>query len=111
MAVLKLTIFQNNDQWIELSGLSDGLEPTTFFNAATVKATLRDSTNSVVSGINELTLTYVPASNGIYRGLVEDSFAAPLGGGYTLQINAIEGTAVGNWFNPVKIEIRKFITP
>lgn len=102
-----LILYQVNDQFIEVSGLVSSLDAADFFNAASVKATLRDSEGNVVTGIDNLTLSYVPSSNGIYRGQVPETVSPALGGGYVLQISATEGTATGNWFVKCKVKIRR----
>ena len=104
----KLTFYKLNDQLLEVSGLHDGLVPTTFFNAATVNATLYDRAGVVAdSALNNLTLSYVTASDGIYRGQIEQTFDPPASGGYSLVINATQGTTVAKWTISSDVKVRK----
>jgi hypothetical protein len=103
----KITLYQLNDQYLEIDGLADGLT-TTVINTAVVTATLKDSTGASVSGLTNLSLTYVASSSGVYRGLIEDTFNPAIGGGYTLYIDAVDGGVnKGHWEIPVVIKVRK----
>lgn len=91
----KITLYQNNDQFIEVDNLADGLTGTPF-NAATVTATLVDTNGlngakgATVTGF-PLTLTYVAASVGVYRGKVLFTTVATLKvGGYTMKFDALQ---------------------
>jgi hypothetical protein len=87
----RMVFTRKNDQFIEIDGLQD---PTsgTFFNGATVTATLIDQYLQPVPGCTAIVLNYLAGTNGNYRGLVEQTFNPPLGVGYTLQIT---GSAPG----------------
>jgi hypothetical protein len=108
VAVVKLTFYKINDQYIEIAGLEDGLAPGTFFNAATVVATLKDREGNVVPEVDGIVCSYVALSNGVYRGPVQESFDPTPGGGYQLFVTASQGGVVGNWTNPAVVEIRRF---
>ena len=101
----KVTIFIENDSYVEIV-IHDGLDEDTYFNAATVTATLKDRSGTVVTGINGLTLTYVLASNGMYRGIVQESFNPTLGGGYKLELVAIESGVQGKLVLPAEVKVR-----
>ena len=106
MAVpVKLFFRKANDQIVTLSGLKDSLTDA-FQNAALVTATLQDHLNAPVAGLSGLTLGYVAASNGDYRGQVEEVFDPAEGGGYKLVIDAVEGSLVGHWEVPVEVKTR-----
>lgn len=89
----RLVLYQSNDQTIEVDKIRDRLTGN-YLNAATVTATLYDSAGSAVTGLNALALAYVAASNGKYRGNVEDSFAPALGDDYEIHFNGQEGSTV-----------------
>lgn len=102
----RIILYQKNDQFIEIDGLKDGLAGT-FVNNATVTATLKDRSGVVVSEVNNLTLVYVAASNGKYRGLVEDTFNPTRGGGYTLVVEADQAGTKLHLEIPVEVRVRK----
>jgi len=103
MAVPKnITFYKKNDQIIELSGLKDGLTGA-YKASATVKATLKDSAGQSVTGITDLTMSYVSASSGIYRGIVTDAFDPQEGYNYLLIITAAESGA------DLRLEIPAFV--
>lgn len=84
---VQIELFKANDQIIEIFGLKDGLN-NGFINTAVCTATLKDSAGSSVTGITDLVLVYVAASDGIYRGIIQDTFDPPTGNNYTLHIDA-----------------------
>lgn len=101
-----ITLYKLNEQWLEISGLQDGISAA-YINDATVTATLYDSAGAAVTGINALALPYVAASNGIYRGLVPDSFDPAEGRGYRLVIAAVQGANNARWEIPASVEVRR----
>lgn len=110
----KLIFYQDNDQVVKITELHNGLDESEFFTSAIVTATLRDSAGNDVTGLIDLPLTYVPDPGddpnwveGTYQGLVEQTFAPPLGGGYILQITATQGSTVGNWFIKSSVKVRR----
>lgn len=90
-----LTFRLKNDEYIEWGPMIDGttgitlgdgtLVPVAYLNSLTGTATLVDSTGTPVTGLNGVSFTYLASSNGIYRCLVEQTFA-PAPGRYTLQV-------------------------
>jgi len=103
---LKVILFVDNDMFVEIDQLHDGLDVLTYFNAATVTATLKDRDGVVVTGVNGITLTYVAASNGTYRGAIQETFNPTLGGGYKLEIIAVQSGVQGKWVIPAEVKIR-----
>ena len=108
----KLLLVRLNDQFVEIDGLQDAVT-LAYYNNATVSATLVDQNNDAVPGLSALPMPYVSGSNGNYRGLVEQTFNPPLGGGYTLQITASviggsgpDGTTDGYWEIPTQVVAR-----
>jgi hypothetical protein len=86
------TIYQNNDQWIEIDGLQDPISGN-YLNAATVQATIVDKNNLLKEGagyqVAQVSLAYLTGSNGNYRGKLAQFVVATLPvGGYTLMIDA-----------------------
>jgi hypothetical protein len=102
----KVFLFIENDMFVEIDELHDGLDALTYFNAATVTATLKDRDSNVITGVNGITLTYVVASNGKYRGPIQETFNPTLGGGYKLEIVAVQGGVQGKWVIPAEVKIR-----
>lgn len=103
---VKVTLFIENDAFIEIDELHDGLVPATYFNAALVTATLKNRAGTVVDGVDGITLSYIAASNGKYRGAVQESFNPATGGGYKLEIVAIQAGVQGKWVLPAQVKIR-----
>jgi hypothetical protein len=103
----KLTIYKENDLFIQLSGLSNGLDPAEFYNAATVTATLKDRSGTNVTDLTNVTLSYVAASDGVYRGSIPDSFDSAVGGGYILYIDADQTGITGHWELAAEVKVRK----
>lgn len=94
----KITLNPNNDEVLELDGLSDII--TGFFqDTATVSATLYDQTGAPVPGATNISMAYIPGTNGNYRGIITSGSFSPnppgnLGNtisGYKLVITAIVG--------------------
>lgn len=102
----KLTLYKLNDQYIQIEGLVDGLNSASFFNAATVTATLKDRSGNIVTGVNAVTLSYVAATNGNYRGAIQETFDPTAGGGYTLYIDAVQSGVVGHWEIKTEVKVR-----
>jgi len=84
---IKLIPVRLNDQIIEIDGLQDAVTQA-YYSSATVTATLVDQSGDAVPGFSDIPMSYVGGSNGKYRGLIEQTFNAPLGTGYTLQVKA-----------------------
>ena len=90
-------IFINNDSLIELIGLKNSLTDS-YVNDATVTVTLYDSTGAEVSGISwPLTMAYVTASNGDYRGTLDKAVVLITGALYKAVITALDGINDGEW--------------
>jgi len=92
---VSLTFHLKNDEYIEWGPMVDGTTgitlgdgtavPVVYLNNLTGTATLVDSTGAHVTGLDGISFAYIAASNGIYRALVEQTFA-PNPGMYTLQV-------------------------
>ena len=95
-------LFRNNDYLVEITDLkNEALD--TFYNAATVSVTLKDSAGVTVTGVSwPVTLLYVDASDGVYRGVIDKAIAIVLGQFYTAEISAAEGGAEAFWEIPLQ---------
>jgi len=102
----KVTLFIENDMYVEIDELHDGLDDASYFNAATVTATLKDRDGDIVPEVNAITLSYVVASNGMYRGPIQETFNPTLGGGYKLEIVAVQSGIQGKWVIPAEVKVR-----
>lgn len=124
MAVPAQFVIDNtNNQVLEWGGLVDGISaiypPLTFINDATVTATLyqnrviNDPTQlgTVVASFGTsgvLTLAYVAASQGLYRGTLLSSFAIAAGANYVLVIDAANASGYqGHWEIPTQVTTRR----
>lgn len=107
MAVPKfITLYVLNDQYLEVDGLADAVSGV-FDPNATFTANLYDLTGAVVPTFTgPVTLNYVAASNGIYRGVVTNTFNPPIGGGYTMKLDAVDGTTKLHIEIPVVVLVR-----
>lgn len=93
MAQTVLTLYQNNTQFILLTGLQDqSVTPSVYVNNATLTATLFDSTGTPVTGLSNVAGAYVVGSNGNYTFPVTGATFDPAVGylGYTLVIDGTE---------------------
>jgi len=95
-----------NDNLIEIIGLKDASDDS-FQNSATVAANIFDKDGTLIVG--PITLAYIAASNGDYRGTIEDSETFILGALYTAKIDADAGLDLkAHWELPLRAENRKF---
>jgi hypothetical protein len=65
-----------------------------YVNDATVTFTLKDAAGSVVSGLANVSMPYVAASNGRYEGIIPSSAALALNALCTLEITTTSGSLV-----------------
>lgn len=77
------------------SGLYDN-NLRSFINDATVTFTLKDSSNSAVSGANGISMSYITGTSGVYEGTLEDGVSLTENSTYYLEITATaSGDRVG----------------
>jgi len=98
-------LYPGNTQVITITGLQD-LVTEQFLDAATVTATLYNEHGIADSVLNNITLSYVTASNGIYQGTVPSGFNAKLGGGYVLKVQAEQSGIVVLLTIPAEVRLR-----
>lgn len=101
-----IVLFPSNHQVVEVEGLRSGVDGS-FKNSAVVTATLKDPSGGTVAGVDGLTLSYVPESDGVYRGVISGGFDPPVGSGYVLYVNAVSGGENLHIELPTLIEIRR----
>jgi hypothetical protein len=92
-----MELYIDNDNYLELDGLKNGAT-SAYVNDAAVVCTLKDSSGNPVTGQTwPLTLAYVAASNGKYRGRLKYDLALTEGKTYTAHITATGGGLTANW--------------
>ena len=98
-------LFVGNDNLIELLGFRKAVD-SSYLNSATVTANLYEADKTtLVAG--PLTMTYVAASNGDYRGNIADTVSLTAGKQYHLEVSADGGTDLqGKWVGPIIAEDR-----
>jgi len=101
----KLVIDLKNDQYIELSAVANGLTAE-YINDAIATVTLYDRDGSVVPDVSALPLDYVAESDGVYRGLIPNTFNPARGGGYKLMVDVVSGEYKAHIEIPVEVKVR-----
>ena len=98
-------IYIGNDTVIEVTGLQNGIDDS-YLNAATVSAVINELDGTEV--VSSTTLSYVAASNGNYRGTVDQASISSLSEGtsYYVEITAAESGIDGFWRIPVVADYR-----
>ena len=90
-----VNFYDGNTQMLTLQGLASGGDDTTgplvYVDNANVTATLMDPNWFPVTGFNNLTMTYVPGSEGWYQCIIPSSLQALTKQRYTLVIDADTG--------------------
>ena len=90
-------IYISNDTQIDVTGLQNAAD-SSYLNAATVTATLKDSAGSEVSGVSwPLTLSYVASSDGNYSGTIDKAVSISEQVSYFLEITAAQGGIDAFW--------------
>jgi hypothetical protein len=111
--------YLGNNQYLEWGPVIDGTtefllgtttpNPSpTYLNALTGTVSILDPSGAAVPGANALVLSYVAASNGVYRALIQGATflpTTPLGQGYTVVIDL--SAPAGHWERPASIEKRR----
>lgn len=83
----KIVINPGNTQVLRIFGLQDSISGN-FLNAAVIEGSLQDDQGNVIPGCDQISFTYVPASNGDYDAVFGDATFMPgIGTGYTLIID------------------------
>lgn len=90
-----LILYQNNSQFIALTGLQDqSTDPATYINNAVLTATLYTGAGVAVTGAENMNGTYQTASNGNYRFAVDPATFDPEPAfDYVLIINGTYGAS------------------
>lgn len=99
--------YKGNDMVAEVYGLRDAATDA-YHNAATVQATLKDATSGTpLTGQTwPKTLSYVTGSNGVYRGVLEDTLVVTVGQTLTLEITVTSSSMTAFWQIPAIAQTR-----
>jgi hypothetical protein len=90
-----------NDTVVELQGLANGITGA-YVNDATVSVTITDLAGAATTGISlPVTMSYVAASDGIYRGVLDKALVLTGTLSYFAEITATNGDGLdGFWRVP-----------
>jgi hypothetical protein len=109
MSVAPKILYKKNSQSYRIVGLKDtSVSPSVYLNAATVTATLKDSSGASVAGFTDVSGLYTIGSNGIYDfPLDPELFDPSTGSGYVLIVSAVQNNK--RWYveAPIKIAVRR----
>lgn len=103
-----MKLYLGNDNVLTLDGLQNGITEA-YLNAATVSVTLVDADDAEVTGETwPLTMSYVAASNGVYRATLTDTLSGISAGDIvTAQVSANGGAGLqGYWEIPLTVAVR-----
>lgn len=102
---MKLLYFKA-DNLIELLGLRRADDETVFLNAATVTAQIKDTSGTNIGG--SITMAYVAASNGNYRGTIDDTIAVTEDTEVRAEVSANAGAGLqGFWNVPLHVVVQE----
>lgn len=101
-------LYYLNDNLIEVDGLKDSTLSGYADATADVKLTaIKAAAGNTVTGVSfPITLAYVSASNGKFRGVVDKALALTPEAKYTAFIDATYGTLDGHWEIPLTCKVR-----
>lgn len=102
----RLTLYQLNDQLLQVIGLADGSNGV-YNSLAVVTANLFNPNGQVVPQCQDLTLAYVSGTNGVYQGVIDDMLAVPTGGGYVLKLDFNDNGTKAHIEIAVQVRVRK----
>lgn len=98
--------FYLNDNMVELLGLKDQVTEA-FVNDATVTAVMKDAAGDEVTGQTwPLTLVYITASDGVYRGVLDAALDVELGDRVTVEAT-VSASGGRNGFFSKKTVVRE----
>lgn len=85
------TLYLGNDMLLEVANLRDQATGD-YLNAATVTVSLEDSEGNAVVGESwPLALSYITASNGVYRAILRDTLTLAVDARYVAEVIADSG--------------------
>jgi len=98
--------YYKNDTLLELAGLKDEVTEA-YINTATVTATVKNAAGTAVTGQAwPLTLSYVTASDGDYRGVLEAALSVAVGDRLTVEVT-IDGGSGREAFFAIPVTVRQ----
>ena len=107
MAIDLEVLYIDNDMVVEVNGLQDPTD-SSYQNAATVTCTIQDRAGTEVSGIGwPLSLSYVTASNGVYRATIDKAAVFAEGAQYEAIITVVSSTLDAKWTVPCIANTRR----
>ena|SRR5580765_1933306 len=98
-------LYPKNTQTIKIIGLQDA-ESGDYLDSGTCLATLFDDRGNPDTVLINVTMDYVPDSDGDYTGIVTLDFDAAPGAGYTLQVQAVQSGIQALWSFPAVVKLR-----
>jgi hypothetical protein len=98
-------LYPGNTQLINITGLQDQASGL-YLDAATISATLYDRLGNQDGVLNNISLGYLPGTNGNYQGTVPAGFNATIGTGYSLVITAAQSGIQSKWTIPAQVKAR-----
>lgn len=102
-----LRIYKGNDNLLEVTGLQNAATDA-YLNSATVTAVVTDIDGNTVTNADSITLSYVSASNGNYRGTVPDDADLSDQQQVTVTITADAGAGLkAVWTKRGRVELRR----
>lgn len=106
---MTVVAYVGNDNLIEVLGLQNEVSGAFIDDAggASVTAVVKDLAGNMVTNADSITLAYVAASNGDWRGTLRDDAALKSGADYIAEITADGGAGLrAFWRLPFKAEDR-----
>lgn len=107
MATLRLTFYQNNSQFVSVTGLQDqATTPSTYVNSATLTGTLQDLSGVPVAGATDIVGSYVGGSNGDYTFSIDGSDFNPPAGGYLFIIDGTYASGAKRYHAEISASVK-----
>jgi hypothetical protein len=100
----RITLKRGNDQIVTLKGLRTTSSPPVYLNEAVVKGQLRDNKEQPIPGYQDISLPYVPGSDGNYEWVIESStMMLPKGSEYSMVFTARQAELNYRVVHPVSV--------
>lgn len=102
----RVSALQLNDMALTVYGLKNAMTGE-YANAATVTATLYDSSGNAVSAFTSISMGYIPGTNGNYRGTISQTFNPNVGTEYILKIDGVQWGSDFHIEIPCSVKVRR----